>query len=244
LFAQDHIYAAPQARITPFAFDDAVVAVFPDMISRSVPGYDMVLPLIGLWAARYAQPESRIYDLGCSLGAATLAMRQRVTQPGVRFVGVDNSLPMVTKCRELVSAEFPTAPINIVHGDVRDIPIHNASVVVMNFTLMFLPPPDRATVLRAIFDGLRPGGILLLSEKITFADPTQDAHFIAVHHDFKRANGYSDLEVSQKRSALENVLVPDTVPVHQTRLRDAGFESAELWFQALNFASLVAHKAA
>jgi tRNA (cmo5U34)-methyltransferase len=63
-----------------------------------------------------------------------------------------------------------------------------------------------------------------------------------MHHDFKRANGYSELEISQKRSMLENVMLTDSVAAHKTRLKQAGFEHAEVWFQCFNFGSLIALK--
>jgi tRNA (cmo5U34)-methyltransferase len=63
-----------------------------------------------------------------------------------------------------------------------------------------------------------------------------------LHHAFKRANGYSELEVSQKRTALENVLVPETLDTHRARLREAGFGAVDAWFQCFNFASLLAFR--
>ena len=118
----------------------------------------------------------------------------------------------------------------------------DASVVVFNFTLQFIPPAQRDALLARIGSAMRPGGVLVLSEKIRFEDEHLQALNTDLHHAFKRANGYSDLEISQKRSALENVLVPETIATHQQRLRNAGFTSVDVWFQCFNFASLVAIK--
>lgn len=236
---RDVIYGRVQTAVAPFEFDETVAAVFPDMLNRSIPGYQLTLPLIGLMAERYAQPNSRLYDLGCSLGGVTWAMRQRVNQPGCRLVAVDSSAAMIGRCRDLLANDYHPTPVDLIEADIRDCPIEDASVVVLNFTLQFIPLPERTGLLRRIYEGLRPGGALVLSEKVVFAAPDHDERMTTLYYDFKRANGYSELEISQKRTALENVLVPETVGQHRARVRGVGFGSCEVWFQALNFVSLL-----
>ncbi|GFO60108.1 carboxy-S-adenosyl-L-methionine synthase [Geomonas silvestris] len=239
----DALYAAPLQEIIDFAFDERVVAVFPDMIQRSVPGYGMIIANIGIVAAKYAQAGTHCYDLGCSLGAVTLAMRQRITQPDCDIIAVDNSPAMIERGRELLARDNGSSvPVTMICADLKEVKVENASVVVLNFTLQFVPPAQRLAVIRSIYQGLRPGGVLVLSEKIAFADPAQQQVLMELHHDFKRANGYSDLEISQKRTALENVMIPETLACHQERLAAAGFSASYLWFQCFNFASLVAIK--
>lgn len=238
----DTLYASPLGEVAGFSFDERVVAVFPDMIQRSVPGYATILAQTGLLAGRFAQPGSRCYDLGCSLGASTLAMRSRIPHPDVRIVAVDNSPAMIDRARQVLAAEPPGAEVELRCADVCEVPIADASVVVMNFTLQFIPEPRREALLQRIADGLRPGGILVLSEKLGFEDPAVNALFIDMHHAFKRAQGYSELEIAQKRAALENVLVPETLQAHRARLQRVGFSSADVWFQCYNFASLIAIK--
>lgn len=240
--AQDSLYATRKNKVAPFEFDEEVVAVFPDMIERSVPGYTLLLPLIGQLGSRYAQPHSRCYDLGCSLGAVTLALRQQIQQPGVRITAVDNSAAMIETCGQIIGRSGPGLPVDLVEADICQTPISSASVVVLNFTFQFVPPAQRDALIQRIYDGLLPGGALILSEKVVFQPAELDDLLVTLHHDFKRANGYSDLEISQKRTALENVLISETVPQHQARLRQAGFASADLWFQAFNFVSLLAIK--
>ena len=211
---RDDIYAAPQLDIAGFRFDKAVASVFPDMIKRSVPGYETIIAMTGTLAERYVQPNSRCYDLGCSLGASTVAMRHHIQYSGCEIVAVDNSEDMLNRCRAILQNDdaniaAESIPVELVCGNIQDIPITNASMVVVNFTLQFIPVEQRAELL---------------------------------HHDFKRANGYSDLEISQKRSALENVLIPETLSTHQQRLSNAGFSRSECWFQCFNFASLIALK--
>ncbi len=239
---QDTLYAAEQNQVAPFEFDEAVVAVFPDMIARSVPGYRLLLPLIGQIASRYAQPHSWCYDLGCSLGAVTLALRQQIKQPGCRITAVDNSRAMIRQCRRVLARSGDGLPVDLVEADICQIPISQASVVVLNFTFQFVPPTLRHNLIQRIYDGLLPGGVLILSEKVIFEPDQLDDLLVTLHHDFKRANGYSELEISQKRTALENVLISETIPQHQDRLLAAGFASANVWFQAFNFVSLLAIK--
>ncbi|MFT4518869.1 MAG: tRNA (cmo5U34)-methyltransferase [Halioglobus sp.] len=230
------------ADIGQFTFDDSVARVFPDMIKRSVPGYANIIAMTGLLAGKFAQPRSTLYDLGCSLGASTLAMRQSTQQADCQIIGVDNSAAMLERCRSIVDADAAPLPVTLICADIQDVPIENASVVVLNFTLQFIPRALRNTVIKRIYDGLLPGGIMVLSEKVTFQDPHLDALNIDLHHQFKRAQGYSELEVAGKRSALENVLLPETLNEHKLRIADAGFSSCDVWFQCFNFASLIALK--
>ena len=239
---RDTIYADPLSATGLFAFDDNVARVFPDMIKRSVPGYATIVAMTGLLAGRYATAGSALYDLGCSLGASTLAMRQNLRQPECRIIGVDNSTSMLERCRNIIDTDTHDTPVDLVCANLQDVSIEDASVVVLNFTLQFIPLEIRDAVLQRIYQGMRPGGIMVLSEKVTFEDPHLDELNIDLHHQFKRANGYSDLEVAQKRNALENVLLPETLQQHKTRIAQAGFSSCDVWFQCFNFASLVALK--
>lgn len=240
---QDDIYASPLNEIIDFDFDEKVVEVFPDMIQRSVPGYATMISTIGILAAKYAQANSRCYDLGCSLGAVSLAMRQRINQPDCTIIAVDNSEAMVERGLQLLASDcLAKVPVEMVCADIRDVMIARASVVVLNFTLQFILPDDRLALLGHIYRGMNPGGLLILSEKIAFEDPFKQEFHNAAHLDFKRANGYSDLEISQKRTALERVMIPESLACHKQRLQEAGFTKSEIWFQCFNFASIAAIK--
>ncbi|MBQ0719994.1 MAG: carboxy-S-adenosyl-L-methionine synthase CmoA [Gammaproteobacteria bacterium] len=240
--SHDKLFSRPLADIAGFTFDADVVAVFPDMIQRSVPGYETIIAMTGTLAERYAQPQSKCYDLGCSLGASTLAMAQHIQVPDCSIVAIDNAPAMIEHCQTILRHENPSTGVELVCGDLLDTPLDNASMVVLNFTLQFLPPEARSALMQRIYDALRPGGILILSEKIAFADEHLNQLMIELHHSFKRANGYSELEVAQKRSALENVLIPETLDQHRQRLNSVGFASIDIWFQCFNFASLLAIK--
>lgn len=239
---RDNIYAHTLDEPGRFAFDDSVANVFPDMIKRSVPGYTTIIAMTGLLASRYAPGGSKIYDLGCSLGASTLAMRQHVQHRDCEIIAVDNSPAMLQRCKNIIDTDTHELPVSLVCADIQDVAIDNASVVVLNFTLQFIAREQRDAVIQAIFEGLRPGGIMILSEKVTFEDSHLNQLNIDLHHQFKSANGYSDLEISQKRNALENVLQPETLNQHKQRISKAGFVSCDVWFQCFNFASLIALK--
>jgi len=239
---RDRLYAQPAPRLEPFCFDERVAAVFPDMISRSVPGYGFVLEAITRLARQLVQPNSLVYDLGCSLGAATLALRAGIDQPGVACIAVDNSPAMIDRAREHVGAFRSDVPVALRLGDLREEPVENASLVVMNFTLQFVPREEREAVLQRIFDGLRPGGGLILAEKIHHQSPRLQQLVQQAHFDFKRDQGYSELEISQKRQALENVLVTETLAAHQARLTNIGFAEQAVISQHYNFMALLALK--
>ena len=225
-----------------FVFDEKVAAVFPDMINRSVPGYATIIAMIGTLSAEYAQPASICYDLGCSLGAASLSMRHNIRAENCAIVAVDNSAAMVEGCRQAIERDSAVLPVAVRFEDILDTPVNNASMVVMNFTLQFVKPEARDELLARIYEGLLPGGMLILSEKILFEDSALNDLFIEMYHRFKEQQGYSKLEISRKRAALEKVLIPETIAAHESRLKKAGFETFDVWFQCFNFASIVAVK--
>ena len=236
----DDLYSLPMNRIGDFAFDEQVVQVFPDMIERSVPGYASILSMIEQLASRFVQPGTTVWDLGCSLGAATRLIRRRAPADCV-IHAVDNSSAMISRLRTLLADDADQGcPVELHEADLRTVEIANASFVVLNLTLQFLPPDERTDVIRRVFRGLRPGGALLLSEKVCFDDPGQQSLLTELHHDFKRAHGYSDLEVAQKRTAIENRMIPESLAVHTTRLHSAGFTTVAPWFQCFNFVSILA----
>jgi tRNA (cmo5U34)-methyltransferase len=241
--ARDTVYRTEDPG-EPFRFNDEVAAVFPDMLRRSIPGYATSLEAIGSLAARYVRDGSNCYDLGCSLGAASLAMRQGIRAKGCRITANDNAPAMIERCRSIVREEClrdPAAsPVDVIEGDIREAGLTNASMVVLNYTLQFLPLAQRDAMIRRVFDGLNDGGLLVLSEKVVDPDPAMEALLVELHHEHKRRNEYSALEISRKRAALENVLIPETVDKHRDRLLRAGFSSAAVWLRYFNFVSIIA----
>jgi len=240
----DRLFAQPLAKVPDFVFNDDVVRVFPDMIKRSVPGYPAIVENLGVLAARFAQPHTHLYDLGASLGAVTQALRRHVRQDGCQVIALDNSPAMVQRCQEYLKAQDAMyqelLPVQVLEADILEVTFKPASVVALNFTLQFIAPEHRLALLARLHQALVPGGALLLSEKLRFEDPHAHHLLTELHVDFKRANGYSELEIAQKRSAIEHVMKPDTFETHRDRLLAAGFSKVIPWFQCLNFASMIA----
>lgn len=239
---RDRIFAEILQKPTDFAFDEKVAAVFPDMLRRSIPGYPAIIDMIETLTERFAQPDTRLYDLGCSLGASSLSMLRGLKDRAGEIIAIDNSSAMIDRCKQLTLDTNANQQISFHCDDILDFPIENASVVVMNFTLQFIEPARRCALLARICQGMRPNGVMVLSEKVKFDDSQVNELLIDVYHSFKKSNGYSDLEISQKRSALENVLIPETVRQHRDRFIRAGFKSADMWFQCFNFMSMIAIK--
>jgi tRNA (cmo5U34)-methyltransferase len=245
--ARDQVFSRPLSEVKAFEFNETVAGVFQDMISRSVPGYALLLRMIGLYASIFVQPGSRVYDLGCSLGEASLVIADQSAGIDRDIIAVDSSSAMIDKCRQHPDkandmANDTAQDIEWRCADIRATDITNASMVVLNLTLQFLPPAERLTLLQKIFNGLRSGGVLVLSEKVVFADATENQRMQQLYQGFKKTMGYSDLEISQKRNALENVLIADDEQQHQERLKTAGFSEIYQCFRGFNFVSYLAIK--
>jgi len=240
---EDDIYSRKMTRLVDFEFDEKVASVFPDMIERSVPGYCSLIALLGGVLGSYVHANSRIYDLGCSLGAASLSILNRMDQSlAADFILVDQSEAMLQKCRANLESLAGNSRLDFRCEDIRHSDLSLANIVILNFTLQFIDKADRQVMIDRIYKELQPEGVLLLSEKVIFSDNEETEIMQALHYQFKRANGYSDLEISQKRTALEKVLIPETVESHIDRLHKAGFKKVYQWFQSLNFVSLLAIK--
>jgi tRNA (cmo5U34)-methyltransferase len=241
--SEDKIFETEDG-LEPFRFNESVARVFPDMLQRSIPGYAASIEAVGSLAARYVRAGTTCYDLGCSLGAATLAMRQGIQQPCCRIVAVDVAPAMIERCREMLAEDDrqhgPETEVDLVERDIRDIQFSNASMVVLNYTLQFVNRADRDQLVRNIYEGLNEGGLLVLSEKVVDEDPYMEDLLVDLHHEHKRRNHYSALEVARKRAALEDVLVPETVADHRARLKKAGFSQSAVWLRYFNFVSIIA----
>ncbi|WP_045455560.1 carboxy-S-adenosyl-L-methionine synthase CmoA [Psychrobacter sp. JCM 18903] len=247
----DKPFTTPLDKAARFSFDEQVVACFPDMIRRSVPGYGQVLAMLPIFARRHCkyrqqsdsgQRVSRVYDLGCSLGAASMTLAGEFEPQDLQIKAIDISPAMTTEATTLLSDNYPAHDIEVITADIRDVELEPCDMVILNLTLQFLPAADRVAVLEKIYAALSEGGILVLTEKTHAFDEQYDAWLVERYYDFKRANGYSEMEISGKRNALENVLITDTLDGHHARLNDVGFQRHLTWFQFLNFVSIVAFK--
>ncbi len=223
-----------------FTFDKSVANVFDDMVRRSVPGYQSMVEMIGLMVKTYGQDNTNYYDLGASTGAISLALGLNNNHNNNRIIAVDNSIDMAGKCKK--NLEGKISNFDVICSDINDISFENSSIIVLNLTLQFIAVNRRQALINKIYQGLNSGGVLIVSEKIHFDDPKQQAKMTELHLDFKRANGYSELEIAAKRQSIENVLITDNKQTHFDRFSNAGFSQSLCHFQCLNFASFLAIK--
>ncbi|WP_456430654.1 carboxy-S-adenosyl-L-methionine synthase CmoA [Nitratifractor sp.] len=223
-----------------FEFDATVAAVFDDMLDRSIPYYRESLDLIVRLILSRKREELRLLDLGCSTARLLLEIARRCEGPA-RLRGIDNSPAMIDRARHKCAA-FGAESIELIEADLLEYPIGGEDVVVANYTLQFIRPLERPTLVRRIYEGLREGGEFYFSEKVVFEDRRLDRAMIDIYYDYKRRQGYSDYEIAAKREALENVLIPFTIAENIRLCREAGFSRVDTLFQWANFVTFRAEK--
>jgi tRNA (cmo5U34)-methyltransferase len=239
---RDHVFAKEGAGSADFSFNSETAAVFDDMVDRSVPYYSEIQRMCCELAADFATPGSNLYDLGVSTATTFLALDGKV-DPSTHFIGVDNSAPMLDEAAAKIKRSGTTRPIQLIHGDLHETPvIENASVVMLILTLQFIRPLYRERMIQRIYDGLNKNGCLILVEKITTENTILNRLFIKNYYDMKRRVGYSEIEISQKREALENVLIPYRPEENATLLKESGFHCVEEFFRWYNFTGVIALK--
>ena len=225
-----------------FKFDSKVAEVFDDMLSRSVPFYAEVQRIIANLAIESYLDGMNIYDLGCSTGTTIVNICNAAKGHKLNIIGVDSSEPVIDKARQKISRAGIDADIELICKDIRDVEIKNASAVIMNYTLQFIDPESRLKLIKQIYDGLSKGGMLLISEKVVEESENMSELFIDKYYDFKREMGYSDLEISKKREALDKVLIPLSTDDQINLLKGAGFKDVSIFFKWFNFSSFIAIK--
>ena len=236
----DRLFSQNPPGFGEFAFDENVARVFDDMINRSIPLYADVQRAIPMLVDLLDHDPIRVVDLGCSTGTSLIHLARSLPKKNLELIGVDNSQPMLEKCLEKLAALGCENSAKVICQDIQDFDVKDTSVVLMNYTLQFIVPDKRMQVLKKIADCIRPGGFLLLSEKVIHPDPKIDAALVDMYFDFKRRQGYSELEISRKRDALENVLVPLSVDENVALLKQSGFSSVEVLLKWFNFTTIVA----
>lgn len=226
-----------------FAFDERVVHVFPNMISRSVPGYWEVNQKTAVWAKQFFQKGTVIYDLGASLGAASWGIAQTL-QGSPTIIAVEKSQAMVQRLQANLQAsrQMIDHNIEVLEADVCSVDFERSSVIVCNYCLQFICPSERESLIQRIFDALVPGGVLLLAEKIVMPTTEEDQHVRDLHHEWKQEQGYSLTEVERKSRSIANVMPIDSIQLHRKRLKCAGFSTVVQWSQHFNFVAMLAIK--
>lgn len=238
----DQVFKDEITKVSDFKFGTTVVNVFDDMVSRSVPYYNEMQRMLAEIAADHVKEGTFVYDLGCSTGTTLIGLDQLIPSD-IRFIGIDESQEMLDKCVVKLKEAGFVRPYDLVAGDLhQQLPIHNGSVVILCLTLQFVRPLYRERLLKNIYDGLNPGGVLLLVEKVLAESSIFNRDFIKYYYNYKRRNHYSELEISQKREALENVLIPYKLSENMLLLKEAGFADCEIFFKWYNFSGMIAYK--
>jgi tRNA (cmo5U34)-methyltransferase len=238
----DQVFKAPMEKSTDFKFDAQVADVFNDMVGRSVPYYLEMQRMMAEIIPDFARPNTSIYDLGCSTGTTLLSLDKLLDQT-VRFVGVDSSAEMIENSYSNFRNNELTRPYDLITADLyKPFEIKNASVVILCLTLQFIRPLYRQKMLESIYQQMNDGACLILVEKILAEDADLNRQFINYYYDLKRRNNYDEMEISQKREALENVLIPYKLSENIGMLDEAGFSKTEVFFKWYNFAGIIAIK--
>jgi tRNA (cmo5U34)-methyltransferase len=238
----DRIFNEAGRKLTDFRFDRRTAHVFDDMVNRSVPFYDEIQRMTTELAADFAVPGTNLYDLGCATATTLIALEPFVHQR-VRFVGIDNSQEMLDKAREKLNQVPTSRERSLVCADLHEnLVIENASVVILTLTLQFVRPLHREQLVRTIANGMNSQGCLILVEKLTEGDTLFNRLFIKYYYEMKRRHGYSELEIANKREALENVLIPYRLEENQSLLLSNGFSKFQVWFRWYNFCGMIAVK--
>lgn len=244
LGGRDALFGEERKRIDDFDFGEKTAAVFDDMLDRSVPFYQEIQRMVAELAVDFVEGGTSVYDLGCSTATTFLHIdRQLAPEVQARFVGVDSSQEMLDKAAQKLEATAFRHPYELRHTDLNaGIEISNASVVLLVLTLQFVRPLYRERIIRSIYDGLLGNGCVILVEKVLGENSTFNRLFINHYYELKRRNGYSELEIAQKREALENVLVPYRLEENKELLRGQGFRHVDVFFKWYNFCAIVAMK--
>ncbi len=239
---KDEVFKDNIDKASDFKFTSKVAGVFDDMVNRSVPFYEEMQRMVAELAGDNFRENTKVYDLGCSTGTTMIHMNETIPD-NIQFVGMDDSQPMLDKCRNKLTELGFTRPVKLEVADFNtDVSIDNASVVVLCLTLQFVRPIYRERLIKKVFQGLVPGGVLIVVEKILAEDSKFNRDFIKYYYDMKRRHHYSEMEIAQKREALENVLIPYKLSENITLMREAGFSHCEVFFKWYNFTGFVAIK--
>jgi tRNA (cmo5U34)-methyltransferase len=235
----DTVFTKPISK--QFEFDADVAAVFDDMLIRSVPFYKESQELTRRFALNALKEGGIVYDLGCSTASLLLSIeRAAPKEANIRLIGIDNSSAMIEHARK--KTEIYGSRIELCEGDILQFPYEKAQVIVSNYTLQFIRPPVRDTLVRTIAESLNEGGAFIFSEKVVSEDSKLNKELIDCYYDFKKSQGYSEYEIVQKREALENVLIPYTMNENIQMAKNNGFKTCELLFRWANFATFIAIK--
>ena len=242
ILMRDNIFGKKKGTLEDFAFNDEVAAVFDDMVERSIPNYGEIHRIVADIVRRYIPNNATVYDLGCSTGTTLVLMHQtaKSVDKNLKLIGIDASSSMLEKCKAKLDGQNVNA--ELLESDLLEVKYQYCDMIVMDYTLQFIPIEQRTILLSKLYKALKPGGRFVLAEKIASSSPKVQEVITDLYYDFKRRHGYSELEIAQKREALENVMKPLTPKDQFSMLEEAGFNDVDMIFRWYNFAAWLAIK--
>lgn len=225
--------------VKQFEFDEKVVRVFDDMVTRSVPYYLQNQELIFSILSAILPKNAKVLDLGCSTANTLLALSKR---DDLELFGLDNSDEMLKRAK--IKADDLGVKINFYNQNIEDILSLNESfdAIICSYTLHFIRPLLRQELLNKIYKKLNKNGVFILCEKLLYDNKVLQKNIIDIYENYKENQGYSRYEIAQKRAALENVLIPFTYDENVNILKNANFKQIDCFFRWANFCSFIAFK--
>ena len=239
---KDSLFDKQSGRPEDFQFSPEVAEVFDDMLGRSVPFYQETIAMAARLLENFLSPRDLIYDLGCSTGATMIELARNLEELDLKFIGVDNSRAMIEKATLKAELYCKKDRLRFIKADILECELDSPRAIIMNYTLQFIRPMMRQEFIQKLYSSLKPGGLLIISEKTLCHNSLFNRAFIQFYLDFKRQHGYSEIEIAKKREALENILVPFSIEENMKLLQQAGFKNCEQFFQWFNFSSFIAIK--
>jgi tRNA (cmo5U34)-methyltransferase len=224
-------------------FSFTTIRDFDAHIAREIRGYETLFSIASGLADTVIATGTNVYDLGCSTGRFLVSLAKRIADETdtfrrryVQFIGIEPNDNFADRHRD--------APDSVTFIRKRVTPstqFENASLISAIFTLQFIPIHERQPVVRNIYEGLNPGGVFLLAEKVYSSDPEIDRLINNSHLDFKR-------EITDAAQILENdvrlrsIMRPLTLQENVSLLGNAGFNRCECFWRVNNFVALIAIK--
>jgi tRNA (cmo5U34)-methyltransferase len=216
-------------------FTPDVVEAFDGHVRASVPFYDVIQAAVAELSDWLAPSGTEIADLGASTGTTAAAIIERHPDRSYRFHLYDESREMLDAARAKNRA-IPEGDSSLLwsHRVVLgvDALAHNyANLTLALFTLQFLGPLVRKTVLEQARRAAAPDGVILVAEKVRVPDARWAEIATEVSWDVKADAGIPAESIRSKARALRGVLRPVRVESVFAELEAAGWVSPTVLFR-------------
>lgn len=231
-----------QADRANWKFSGETTKSFDEHVTKSVPlyleGHDLVCDISDF----FAKPDSVIYEVGCSTGTLTLKLAQHnKLKPEARFIGIDVEADMIAVA-EQKREENPELNVDFITADALTVEMEPADLILCYYTVQFINPSARQTLIDKLYQTLNWGGALLLFEKVRGADARFQDILTALYTDYKLRMGYSAEDIVSKSRSLKGVLEPFSTQGNIDMLKRAGFDDINTILKYLCFEGFIAIK--